>query len=230
MKIALLEDDPDQAQVIKMFLECAHHSCSEFSSGQEFIEGVEHVMFDLFILDWEVPDKNGIEVLTWVRLNLGWNIPVLFMTMRDSKEDIVLALETGADDYMAKPIDADELIARINSLERRSRSQDDRVNLFTAGEFTFNISERTLIRGDFNIELTTKEFDLAVYLFRNIGRMLPRTELMEGVWGINADVNTRTVDTHISRLRKKLDLTPENGWKLSSIYHHGYRLEAVLDI
>jgi DNA-binding response OmpR family regulator len=117
------------------------------------------------------------------------------------------------------------MLARITALSRRAGSHDEADNNLSVGEFQIDLGGHAISRGNEAVELTQKEFDLAVFLFRNTGRLLSRKHLMESVWGQRADLNTRTVDTHISRLRNKLSLTAENGWRLSSVYQHGYRLE-----
>ena len=225
MKIAVLEDDQSMAKMISIFLESADHSSETFNTGEIFIDRIQKDDFDLFLLDWELPDTNGIEILKWIRKNIGWEKPVLFMTGRDSKEDIVTALENGADDYMVKPVDRQEFLARVNALVRRIAAADHQLDKIEFDEFTIHISDRKISRAGTNIDLTPKEYELAVMLFKSGGRLLPREEILRTIWGIKAEINTRTVDTHISRIRKKLLLEPGNGWRLSSIYHHGYRLE-----
>jgi two-component system, OmpR family, response regulator RegX3 len=155
-------------------------------------------------------------------------LPVLFTTGRDREEDIVHALKAGADDYLVKPLRRMEFLARVEALLRRSRALGrEAEEPFEAGEFRIDPLGRTLQRGGEVIELTQKEFEMAALLFRNIGRLLSRSYLLDTVWGISADVSTRTVDTHASQLRSKLGLYPEQGWRLSAVYQHGYRLERV---
>ncbi|VAW87271.1 Phosphate regulon transcriptional regulatory protein PhoB (SphR) [hydrothermal vent metagenome] len=200
------------------------HHCDHFSSGEAFLDGVDGDSHDLFILDWELPGISGIEVLKHIRCEWYCKIPVLFTTTRDDKEDIVMALELGADDYMVKPVDHKEMLARISAMVRRysSSSIEEQPSVF--GEYTVDIRERKILNRGVEVELTAKEFDLAVCFFNDMGHILTRESLLGLVWGINADITTRTIDTHVSRLRKKLGLIPENGWHLESIYHHGYRL------
>ena len=227
MKIALLEDDIDTGAIIKLWLESAGHECEHYETGEQFIDNTQGKGFDLYILDWMLPDISGIDVLRWLRDNVGWDTPVLFVTARDSEEDIVHALETGADDYMVKPVKQNELLARITALHRRIKGSSPRetLDIQTIGPFTINGHERSISLNGELIELTQKEFDLAIYLLHNVGRLLSRGHILEEVWGRSAEINTRTVDTHVSRLRNKLKLIPENGWRLNAIYQHGYRLE-----
>lgn len=228
MRIAYLEDDVEQAKLVMLWLEDAGHHCQHFGSGRAFIRGVNKDSFDILLLDWLLPDMNGDEVLHWVREKLDWHIPVLFITQRDAEEDIVQALERGADDYMVKPVKLRELLARIAALGRRMGGpQEAASEILEAPPYIFNQNTHVISRNGVNIETTHKEFDLALFLFRNQGRVLSRGHILESVWGQNPDLNTRTVDTHISRLRNKLGLNKHDGWKLSAIYQHGYRLERV---
>ena len=225
MHIALLEDDLDQSVLVQAWLEDAGHKCVVFTSGKELTMSLLRESYDLLLLDWLVPDMNGIQVLQWVRENLDWKIPVLFITQRDAEEDVVEALESGADDYMSKPVKPAEMLARIGSISRRSQqvSAEDDILEFTP--YTLQRSTRTVKLNGENIEVTRKEFELTLFFFRNAGRVLSRGYILETVWGRSAEVNTRTVDTHISRLRRKLAISADNGWQLTSIYQHGYRLE-----
>ncbi|MEO7404125.1 MAG: winged helix-turn-helix domain-containing protein, partial [Burkholderiales bacterium] len=120
-----------------------------------------------------------------------------------------------------------ELLARLDALLRRSRNQKPHDEVFDLNEFKVNVEARTIARHGAPVDLTQKDFDLAVFLFRNLGRLLSRGHILENVWGRSPNLNTRTVDTHVSRLRSKLGLVPENGWRLVAIYQHGYRLERM---
>lgn len=227
LKIALLEDDADQAEVIRHWLEAAEHACSVSATGADMLRRLRRDTFDLLLLDWETPDTSGIEVLQWVRANIDWPVPVVFTTRRESEEDIVSALAKGADDYLTKPVSRGELLARIEAVARRARPQAEVSDELQAPPYVLQRSLRTVRFHGQSVELSPKEFELAYLVFASPGRLLSRTYLLESVWGLNASVETRTVDSHVSRLRRKLQLKPENGWRLSSVYNHGYRLERV---
>lgn len=210
---------------MQVWLEAVGHECQTYPTGKAFMEGIGNRHFDLYILDWVLPDTNGIEVLQTVRETCDWPIPILFVTRMDREEDVIMALEKGADDYMTKPVKPLEMLARITALGRRAYPQTDRMEQMAFGDYSLNVHSRAIEWKGERVDLTHKEFDLALFLFRNIGRLLSRSQILEAVWGTTADLNTRTVDTHISRIRNKLGLLPENSWKLSAIYQHGYRLE-----
>jgi len=225
LRIALVEDDPAQSNLLKLWLEEAGHHCQCFDTGKSFMRDISHESYDLVILDWILPDLAGDEIVKWMRAELDWNVPVLFVTIRDSEEDIVHGLSCGADDYMTKPVKPREMLARIEALGRRSITGLDNNKLFELGEFSCDPAAKIIKKNGQVIEMTHKEFDLSCYLFRNAGRILSRGHILESVWGKQSDLNTRTVDTHICRIRNKLALSGDQGWKLNAIYQHGYRLE-----
>ena len=227
MRIALLEDDPAQSDLVRLWITGAGHICHSFDRSREFMRVLAHDSFDLLVLDWELPDLNGDEVLTWARANGHENVPVLFTTARNEEQDIVAALKAGADDYLVKPLRKDELLARIGALARRSGARTSPRAGFKVGEFEVDPDRRVVTRDGKAVDLTQKDFDLAAFLFKNVGNLVSRGHILETVWGRSPELNTRTVDTHVSRLRTKLGLTPENGWRLSAIYQHGYRLEQL---
>ncbi|TAK91600.1 MAG: response regulator transcription factor [Burkholderiaceae bacterium] len=227
MRIAILDDDKTQLALVSTCLISAGHHCHTFTQGKELLHHLRRESFDLLVLDWQVPDLSGLEVLEWVRKNVAVAVPVpvLFMTGRASESDIVDALAAGADDYMVKPIRRAELVARVNALLRRAypNLQPAEVLRFKQHTFDPHTCEATL--DGHPVEMTRKEFDLAVLLFHNIGRALSRSHIMEAVWGRDPNVPSRSMDTHISRVRSKLDLRPNRGYRLSPVYSYGYRLE-----
>ena len=226
MRIALLEDDPDQSEIVRLWLEEAEHNVVEFSRGGDFVRGVRRESFDLYLLDWMLPDISGLDVLCKLRGEHRDVTPVMLATVRQEERDIVRALESGADDYLVKPIRRRELVARVEAICRRSGTAASDSESFDANPYTMDLKHKTaLLRGE-EIPLTHREFELAMFFFRHAGQAVSRAHILEAIWDIdNADVTTRTVDTHISRLRKKMQLNADNGWKLSAIYQHGYRLE-----
>lgn len=227
LRIALLEDDPDQGALITAWLEEGGYHGYHFLSAKDLQRALQRDSFDLLILDWILPESSGIEVLQWARQNLDWRIPVIFMTRKDSDEDVVYALEQGADDYVSKPVSKGVVMARVRAMERRVFGEKTEKEIIKAGQFEIDPSAGTVVRDGEAVNLTDREVKLAILLFSNVGRLLSRDYLLENVWGINPDVVTRTVDTHVSRLRQKLELYPENGWQLKAVYQHGYRLEQV---
>ncbi len=226
MRIAILEDDPDQLALIKRWVAEDGHDVHPFQDGRAIMKQAGRESFDLFILDWQVPDVSGADVLKWLRANVSKSVPVLFVTVRDSEQDIVFALEQGADDYMVKPVRRQELVARLHALLRRAYPREEQKQL-SFPPFEIDTQRNEVSRNGAKIELTPKEFELTVALFRNLGRLMSRGHLQETVWGRSGDLATRTVDTHVSQVRKKLDLRPESGYRVVPIYNYGYRLEKI---
>lgn len=226
-RIAVLEDDPSQAKLVGVWITSQGFVCRLFERGTDLLESALRDTFDLFVLDWQVPDLSGEEVLKAIRSSAREQVPVLFTTARDREEDIVRALRSGADDYLVKPLRKLEFIARLEALLRRTRRGGQEESIVEIGPFRVDLQGRTLHKNGVALELTQKEFDVAAILLRNIGRLLSRSYLVDTVWGTDADARTRSVDTHVSQVRGKLGLYPEEGWRLSAIYQHGYRLERV---
>lgn len=223
MRISLLEDDPAQAAMVRSWLEDAGHDVQHFDRGNDLLGSIPSGQFDLLILDWELPDVSGIEVLKQARAQTHWHVPILFVTQRDAESDIVEALASGADDYMVKNISAPEFLARVAALGRRLANEELE---FAVGPFRFFPGSQSVTRDDEPVKLTAKDYELAQYLFRNVGRLLSREQLLRDVWGVSG-LNTRTVDVHMSRVRKQLGINPESGYRIKTIYQHGYRLEPV---
>ena len=226
MHIALLEDDKDQADVLKAWLSAIDCTVTHFELGEPLLHAIRQTDFDLYLLDWQLPDLSGLEVVKWIRQHIDWEAPVIFLTVRDDESDIVSALEAGADDYITKPLSASITMARISAVLRRAHVGDD-VDHIEAAPFGLDLSKRQITLNGELIVTTQREFDLTAYFFGKVGRVLSRATLMKDVWGISQQLNTRTVDTHVCRIRSKLHIQPENGWCLSSVYQYGYRLERV---
>lgn len=223
MKIFVLEDDPDQAALIELWLQEAQHDCHVFDSGRTFIREIPHDVPDLVILDWNVPGLSGLEVMQWLKSSEFQKIPILFATTRATEQDVVQALEEGADDYLIKPLRGEELKARITAISRRNRKHPQKMD---TSPYEFEDSSLKISFGSRQneVKLTIKEYQLAKYFFRYPNRIVSRDKLLESIWTKSASVSTRTVDTHVSRLRKKLQLDGSLGWKLISVYHQGYKL------
>ena len=224
MRIAVLEDDPVQQKNISDILTKADLESRIYGTGKEFTFALRRESFDAIVLDWTVPDTTGIELLKSIRTG-GMRTPVLFATVRDAEEDVVEALQAGADDYMVKPLRSAELVARLTALVRRAQPPTSEERFLDYDRFKFDLRTQALTSGNEPIDMTQKEFHLALLLFRNIGRPLSRGHIREEVWGHDSDVPSRTMDTHISRVRTKLGLRPEEGYLLAPVYSYGYRLE-----
>lgn len=224
MRIAIVDDDLQLAELMQIWLEARGYDCVTFSNGRTFLNELKRESYDLVILDWIMPEMDGESILTQMRANLQQNTPVIFVTSKASENDIAYILNLGADDYVTKPVHEKELLARIAAVTRRTMPDQHKETLDVA-PYQIDVSSHAVTYKGESLNLTQKEFELVLFLFRNTGKLLSRGHILSSVWGHGDDFSTRTVDTHISRIRKKLDLNPDNGWKLSAIYHQGYRLE-----
>jgi DNA-binding response OmpR family regulator len=226
LRVAILEDDPDQAELIKLWLIHAEHTVDCYADATSFLRAVRHDSFDMYLLDWVLPDLSGIEVLKKLRGEMSDYTPTLIVTAKDEEQSIVRGLDAGADDYLVKPVRHAELVARVSAIFRRAAGGKPEQDNLDVSPYKLNLASKTVSLNGEKISLTNREFELALFFFRNAGKMISRSHVLESIWGIeNKSVSTRTVDTHVSRLRKKLSLGEENGWKLSAIYQHGYRIE-----
>ena len=227
MRIAYLEDDVDQSDMVTTWLNDAGWDVDCFNRGQKLVNSIKSERYDMVLLDWGIPDLDGLSVLKWARQNIDGSTPVIFLTARDAEDDVVQALAAGADDYMAKPLSPGLTVARINALARRSGLIRSEASQRRIGPIAFDKAREVITLDDEPVKMTHREFELAVYLLENVGRLLPRAAILKEIWGLNEQVVTRTLDTHISRIKKKLNLKPAHGWSLRSVYHHGYRLERL---
>jgi len=228
MKLAIADDEQELLDQIALIVRHAGHDIDAFRNGIDLINALKRETYDVVLLDWNMPGKTGIEVLAWARENLDQLPPIILITSRREKSDIVKGLEAGAIDYIVKP-ESDEVIrARVEAAGRRNASSAIEIQA-KYGDYVLNRREKTvLLRGN-SIVLTAKEFALIDLLFQNRDRPLSRGYLFSRVWGGHVDLETRTIDVHISRLRAKLDLKPENGFVIRTVFGFGYRMDEYID-
>ena len=223
--VGCVEDDPDQARLLRLWLEHAGYGCAVFATAAEFRRQLGSESVDLVLLDRRLPDATGLDVLSWIRHSPNAGLPVIFLTSSGEESDIVEGLAAGADDYVVKPPKQGELLARVAAVLRRRGADAEGGESLELPPYRIDHQKRQISVNGEPVELTQREYELACYLFRRQGRIVSRDALLENVWNLAGDVSTRTVDTHISRLRKKLALSGENGWRLTAVYQHGYRVE-----
>ena len=200
---------------------------SSFRLVGEFMQAVRRAPFDAVLLDWHLPDGTAAEPLRWIRQNSGWATPVIVVSADGREASAVEALRAGADEYLVKPLRAQEALARLEAHLRRLAGPDP--GSVRLGAHALDVATRVLRVGGEVVELTPKEFDLAALFLRNPGRLFSRSELLQRVWGTAAEVETRTVDAHVSQLRRKAGLNGLDGWSLRAVYGRGYRLERIPD-
>ena len=217
LRILIAEDEEPIANLIRINLTRAGYQCTWAPDGQTAADLMEREKFDLALLDIMLPGINGYELMDYAK---ACELPVIFLTARGSVSDRVNGLRAGADDYLVKPFDIVELIARVESVLRRTGKTGDR---YTVGDVCIDARAMRVTRGGEPVLLTPKEFDLLLLFVQNRNIALFRETIYERVWGTEFTGDSRTVDLHVQRLRRKL------GWqgKLLTIYKTGYRLEVT---
>ncbi len=231
MRILLLEDDPLQLELAQSWLEGAGHVVHGVTSGNAAMKALERDSFDMAIFDWMVPDLSGHELLRWLRRRQA-RLPVVFATSKDEEIEIATILNLGADDYVVKPLRRLEFLARVEAVARRAglhaAAEDEAA--FEVGPYRVDPAHRRISLAGREVKMTPRMADVALLLFRKRGELVSRAHLYEQVWGQREALDSRTVDTHVSRLRQALELDGRHGLKLSAVYHHGYRLEPSVPI
>lgn len=214
-KILIVDDEEKIRELIKMNLELAGYECDEAEDGMKALEKMKEFKPDLALLDIMLPIKNGYEIAEDFIKN---NIPVIFLTAKDSITDKVKGLKLGADDYITKPFESMELLARIEVVLRRTGKNSDE---FEYKNVKVDFMQREVLVSGQKVDITAQEFSLLEVLIKNKNLALSREKLLESAWGYDYIGDTRTVDMHIQRLRKKLE------WEdvIVTVYKYGYRLE-----
>jgi DNA-binding response OmpR family regulator len=223
MQIAVLAPDLAEAEWMCQILAPLHHACHPLQSDSALLRLIDQPMYDLLVLAGH-EQGNGMNIVREMRHRHA-SLPILLVTSAGTENDIVAARAAGIDDYLVKPIRPAEFKLRIRVLLKQSHPEQDRVEPVCIGSYLFDRLSLHVGAGDEKIRLTQKEFDLALLFFRHLGRPLSRAFIREAIWAEEAEVPSRTVDTHVSRVRSKLRLHPENGFRLLPVYSFGYRLE-----
>ena len=227
MRLAMLGSDRTQLFTLFSSLLKAGHTAHRYKTAVEFLKAVNNMSFDVLVIGDVTRDISAIEVLCRVRQDLKLTVPVILITSQDSEGFIVKALNLGADECIVTPTNHREFLARVEAVSRRWRLAPSSVRVFTEGALLVNIDSRRVFREGKPVVLTTKDFDLAVLMLRNIGRLVSRSYILSSVWGWKNVIRSRTLDTHMSRVRTRLGLTEQNGWRLTAVYRRGYRLERL---
>lgn len=215
VNVLIVEDDEPISNLIKLNLNMVGYECTQVFSGSDVFPLIKKKSFDLIILDIMLPGEDGFSLIKKIS---PLNIPVIFLTAKNTIHDKVLALKSGGDDYIVKPFESIELIARIEAVLRRYSKNS---TYLTIKDIVIQEKERIVIKNNIPINLTLKEFELLLMLTKNKNIALSRDYLLEKIWGYEYIGETRTVDTHIQKIRSKLDLFDI----LKTVYKIGYRLE-----
>jgi two-component system copper resistance phosphate regulon response regulator CusR len=204
MNILIVEDEPKVASFLREGLEESNYTAHVSYDSQNAEKLAQQYKYDLFILDIIIPGISGLELCKKFK-KLYPNVPVLMLTALGTTDDKILGFDAGADDYLVKPFEFRELLARVKVLLRRATMPPDAVNRIIVGDIELDLDKKSARRGDIDIELTAKEFSLLEYFMRNAGRVLSRNDIAEKVWDVNFDFGTNVVDVYVNFLRKKID-------------------------
>lgn len=220
-KILIVDDDKNICEVIKLYLESAGFDTRVVYDGKESQTAFTEYSPDLVLLDIMLPSMDGIDVLKWIRKE--HQTPVIMLTAKGETFDKVLGLELGADDYMVKPFEPKELLARVKAVLRRFNSDNTSKEKLQFNGLTIDIDSYTVIYNEKEIKMPPKEFELLHYLASNKNRVFTREQLLCEVWGYDYPGDSRTVDVHIKRLREKVQ--EGSNWKIETVWGVGYKFE-----
>ncbi len=225
MQVALIDNDTQQRAQIAQMLEADGWSCRVFDSLDRLASHLKTGSIDLLVYHWQ-PAADGLRALRAARHATSL-LPVLLVASQAAEEELAASLADGLTDFIAKPVRKSDLLLRMRVLAGRANPARLLSSVLEFGDFRFDVRSSRLTRQGEAIPLTQKEFDLALLFFRNLGRPLSRATIHEAVWPQEAEFSSRTMDTHVSRVRNKLGLRPENGFRLAPVYSYGYRLEQL---
>lgn len=222
MRVLLAEDDAKLGRLIKHMLEKAALQVDWVVRGDTAIDYSLHSPYDVIILDWMMPGNTGIEVCSHLRKQ-NYQGAILMLTAKDALSDRVLGLNTGADDYLVKPFEFEELLARVRALSRRSSVKLNE-EILQVGNLIVNRTTRSVKRGEEEIQLTVREFQLLDLLMKNKGHVVPRDVILDRIWGLDGNVSSNNLDAYVRLLRKKISLSDDDV-ELQNIRGIGFKLE-----
>ena len=223
MRLLLAEDEKELASALKAVLIHNHYSVDVVYNGEEAYAWAAMANYDGLILDIMMPKKSGLQVVKELRQE-GHDVPVLLLTARGEVEDRVLGLDSGADDYLTKPFEMKELMARINAVLRRSEIPDDTRKRLVFDKLEINLDSYELLVDGKKVDTPPKELELLYHLASTPNRVYTRNQLLDEVWGFDYFGDSRTVDVHIKRLREKIENVSDQ-WELKTVWGVGYKFE-----
>jgi two-component system, OmpR family, alkaline phosphatase synthesis response regulator PhoP len=223
-RILLIEDEPTLSMLLEERLEKDGYDVSACHDGEQGLMNALRAPFDLVLLDVKLPKKSGFDVCRELRRH-SVSLPILMLTARSDVKDRVKGLKMGADDYLGKPFDVTELLARIEALLRRANHLPPQFtdSVFCFGDLIIDLDKQEVLREGTPLEFTAKEFALLQYFVANPDQRLSRQKLLEEVWGYKGVLNTRTVDLHIAQLRQKVELDAKHPRHILTVFGSGYR-------
>jgi two-component system, OmpR family, phosphate regulon response regulator PhoB len=229
MRIAILQRDAEHCEQIERALTQCGHACVAFSDAIALGRTLAASTVDMLVIDWQGSRLVGTELLKTLRAVNGTDVPVLFASEDVADESVVRAFSVGADDYVSLPVDPAVLRARVNALLRRAFPDRQDNMTINAGPYRFDMRRQSVTVHGKPVQLSTTQFRLAALFFSNVGRVLSRDHIYAMVWGRELHTLTRTIDSHVSRLRLLLEIEAPNGFRLQPVYKSGYRLLSLYE-
>ncbi|MEO1490250.1 MAG: response regulator transcription factor [Pseudomonadota bacterium] len=224
MRVAIADDDPELLKQLSGAMAQTKHQCEAFRNGNELLTSLRRETYDVVLVDWNMPGKTGLGIIEWAVENLEKPPAFILLTSRSDKSDVVRGLEAGAVDYVVKPESHEVILARLEAANRRLRPPEaDRFSVF--GDYEIDRLLKKVSWNGEQVKLTNKEVELATLFFDNLNRPLSRAYIFGQVWGGVPDVESRTLDLHVSRIRSKLQLRPHHGFAIQTVFGFGYRMD-----
>jgi DNA-binding response OmpR family regulator len=225
--LLVVEDDSELSTSLLLYLESEGYEVTLAEEGEAALDEATRLPgYDLIVLDAKLPDLSGFEVLRQARDD-GMRTPVLMLTGLGDHEHKMRGFQVGADDYLTKPFETEELVARIDMLLRREAEATEEGGIFEVGGLRVNLDEDEVTRDGDAVDLTDLEYKLLAYLLRRRGRTATREQILRDVWDLPTEVETRTIDRHVNALRDEMEGDAEDEWPIQSVYGIGYKLEGA---
>ncbi len=225
--IAIIEDEEITGELLSAWVQEMGHIPEWFKNGKDLIRALRSRHFSLFLVDWGLPDIDGIDLVRHLLAREGEHAPIIFCSARGSESDIVKALNVGADDFIVKPPRRDEFAARVAAMLRRAYPLAVEKGTLNVGPYSIDLTRRTFSVNGELVELQNREYAVALMLFQSLNGVVSRTRITQTLWGNEPMETSRSLDTHVSRIRRKLSIAAERGLVLQSVYGFGYRLQVV---
>jgi len=224
MRIAIADDDPELLEQLHTALNQTDHQCELFRNGDQLVTSLKRETYDVVLVDWNMPGETGLSVVEWANEALEKPPAFILITSRSDKSDVVRGLEAGAVGYVVKPESQEVILARIEAANRRLRPPEpDRFATF--GDYEIERLLKSITWKGEAVKMTNKEVELATLFFDNLNRPLSRAYIFGQVWGGVPDIESRTLDLHVSRVRSKLQLRPQHEFAIQTVFGFGYRMD-----
>jgi len=223
-RLLIVEDDPEVGTGLEDFFSIKEYEVTRVEEGEEALQEITALPpYDVILLDVMLPEKDGFEVLREAR-KAGVDSPIIMLTVKSESKHKLRGFDLGADDYVTKPFDAEELAARVRAVLQRSQDRRPEVgDVYSFDGYTVDFTDETARKDGEEIEFTDLEFDILEYFINHRGRTVSRKQLLRDVWGISGDITTRTIDRHVASLRKKIEPNPDEPTYIQTVYGIGYK-------